>query len=73
MVNLRYLGGKGDADNKLRLDGEVNSAPRFFGRGAAPLAEDAALLPGEPHDVLDGQEVGGVFHLGDQAEPLKLL
>ena len=38
-----------------------------IGRRAAPLAQDA-LLAGETDDVVDGQEIGRVVELGDQAQ-----
>ena len=42
-------------------------ADRGVGGRAPPLAEDA-LAPGEAHDVMHGEEVGGVAELGDEPE-----
>jgi len=47
-------------------DAQAVAHGRVGGRAAA-LAEDAAVA-GEFHDVVDGQEVGFVAHLGDQLE-----
>jgi hypothetical protein len=42
-------------------------ADRGVGRRAAALAEDAAR-PGEAHQILDGQEIGRVAKLGNEAK-----
>ena len=42
-------------------------ADRGVGGGAPPLAEDA-LLPGEAHDVVHGEEIGGVAEPGNEPE-----
>jgi hypothetical protein len=65
------LGDEALEDHGPDLGRDGGHAQRVAGDGirrrAAPLAEDAAR-PGEGDDVVDGQEIGLVAQLGDQAQ-----
>ena len=70
--HLVALGGDEALEEQIDLRGidrgdAETVAHRGVGGGTAALAEDAQFA-GLAHDVLDGQEVGLVFELGDQRQ-----